>query len=261
MSPILEDNPDFKSSIIRFAQDNLQVLTSEFLHSKVIEQFLPNLVKKINDDDATAADVSIDEVLKKYNLKIISLRTIQRWMSQLGFTYKLRKKCYYVDNHERADIVLYRDKFVIRYLEYELRTYRWIQLKEEEVLEYELNKELKREDGYKYSHEDGSTWYEYHVDDHTDFESRMNEGYHPFGGNLSVRKPPDSKPLMILGQDEVIFKQYLMNSRVWTAPDGTTPLVPKDDGKSLMISGFQQSTIAKTQQVHSQNTQAAGQSY
>jgi hypothetical protein len=43
---------------------------------------------------------------------------------------------------------------------------------------------------------------------------------------------------MILGQDEVIFKQYLMNSQVWTSPDGTTPLVPKDDGKSLMISGF-----------------------
>ena len=29
-----------------------------------------------------------------------------------------------------------------------------------------------------------------------------------------------------------------MNSQVWTSPDGTTPLVPKDDGKSLMISGF-----------------------
>ena len=70
--------------------------------------------------------------------------TIQRWMSQLGFTHKLREKCYYVNNHERAYIVLYRDKFVIRYLEYELRTYCWIQLKEEEELEYEMNKELKR---------------------------------------------------------------------------------------------------------------------
>ena len=56
---------------------------------------------------------------------------------------------------------------------------------------------------------------------------------------VAMRKPPDSKPLMILGQDEVIFKQYLMNSQVWTALDGTTPLVPKDDGRSLMISaGF-----------------------
>ena len=93
VTPILEDNPDFKSRIIWFAQDNLQVLTSEFLHSNVIEQFVPNLVKKINDEDATATDVvSDDKLLKRCNLKIISLRTIQRWMSQLGFTYKLWKK-------------------------------------------------------------------------------------------------------------------------------------------------------------------------
>ena len=38
VSPILEDNLDFKSSIIQFAQDNLQVLTSELLNFKVISR-------------------------------------------------------------------------------------------------------------------------------------------------------------------------------------------------------------------------------
>jgi hypothetical protein len=56
-----------------------------------------------------------------------------------------------------------------------------------------------------------------------------------FGGHLSVRIEMDTT-LIIFGHDESIFKQY---HTAWVAPDGTTVLVPKDDGQGLMISAFQ----------------------
>ena len=42
----------------------------------------------------------------------------------------------------------------------------------------------------------------------------------------------------MLGQDEVIMRQFLMSKLAWTLPDGSRPLVPKDDGMGLMISAF-----------------------
>ena len=59
-----------------------------------------------------------------------------------------------------------------------------------------------------------------------------------FGGNLSVRKPPDQKPLIIFGQDECIFKQYTFSKKAWRSPDGALPLIPKDEGAGIMISAF-----------------------
>ena len=43
---------------------------------------------------------------------------------------------------------------------------------------------------------------------------------------------------MILGQDEVIMKQFLLRLFHWTLPDGSRPLVPKDKGSGVMVSGF-----------------------
>ncbi len=47
------------------------------------------------------------------------------------------------------------------------------------------------------------------------------------------------KPLIIFGHDESIFKKYHMTKSAWVAPDGTTVIVPKDDGQGLMTSAFQ----------------------
>ena len=43
---------------------------------------------------------------------------------------------------------------------------------------------------------------------------------------------------MIFGQDEVIMKQFLLRMFAWTLSDGLKPLVPKDEGYGVMISGF-----------------------
>jgi hypothetical protein len=127
---------------------------------------------------------------------------------------------------------------VNRYLTYEIRCYRWIQISDAEREE----KGLKKEHGLKFKNKkDGSTWYEYHVDDHPDWLNIPEEEF-PYGGNLSIRMEDedmkDVKPLIILGQDEAIFRQYLLTVMCWQGSDGSIPLVPKDDGISIMMSAI-----------------------
>ena len=88
---------------------------------------------------------------------------------------------------------------------------------------------------FKYE-KDGFTYYECHVDTHPSFQKKCD--HLPFGGNLSVRFPMNEKPIIIFGQDECIFKQYAFTKKSWTSPDGTRPLIPKDEGQGLMLSSF-----------------------
>ena len=59
-----------------------------------------------------------------------------------------------------------------------------------------------------------------------------------FKRNLSIRRNPSTKPIMMVGQDESIFKQYSFGCKCWVGPGGETQLLPKSDGYSQMVSGF-----------------------
>ena len=50
---------------------------------------------------------------------------------------------------------------------------------------------------------------------------------------VSVRQP-----LIIFGQDEAIFKQYLLTLKLWLGRGGKQPLRPKDEGMGMMASVF-----------------------
>ena len=64
------------------------------------------------------------------------------------------------------------------------------------------------EDGCSCTDSNGVDEAEFHVDSAELFHQRMNnDSCFPFGGDLSVRMPPGTKPLIIFGQDECIFKQ------------------------------------------------------
>ena len=45
-------------------------------------------------------------------------------------------------------------------------------------------------------------------------------------------------PLMIIGQDKTVFKQYSFSWKCWVGHGGETPLLQKSNGYSRMISGF-----------------------
>ena len=81
---------------------------------------------------------------------------------------------------------------------------------------------------------------EFHVNDYEFLHSVANEmGFGAFRGNLSVCKHPGTKPLMIVGQDESVFNQFLLKARQWVRPDGWRALLPKADGLSLLLSALQ----------------------
>ena len=42
----------------------------------------------------------------------------------------------------------------------------------------------------------------------------------------------------MIGQDECIFKQYLLVKKQWVLPDGTAAVNPKDEGIGIMLSSF-----------------------
>ena len=90
--------------------------------------------------------------------------------------------------------------------------------------------------GYIYVDDDGIDMIEYHVDMSYHFEDKL-AGY-PFGGNLGIRKPIAARPVIYVGQDEAIFKQFLFSHKMQVAPGGQQALVPKDEGAGTMVSAF-----------------------
>ena len=148
-----------------------------------------------------------------------------------------------MDGHERPDVIFRRNEFCALFLkELEPRTHRYIQVTVETVEEWRREKKLSADDnrGFAYVSADNKNMVEFHIDDlpllH---EYATAVGLGSFGGNLSIRKPPDIKPLMIFGQDECVYNQFLLGNQQWVAPGGQRALLPKTEGLSLMISGLQ----------------------
>jgi len=44
---------------------------------------------------------------------------------------------------------------------------------------------------------------------------------------------------MIIGQDECIFSQFLLTTKLWVGPHKVAPLLPKSEGEEQMISAMQ----------------------
>ena len=77
---------------------------------------------------------------------------------------------------------------------------------------------------------------EYHIDTHPQFINHVKEK--EMGGDLSVRFPEGSIPLLFIVQDESVYKKYQVSSRGWDGPGGKTKLLPKSDGCNKMVSCY-----------------------
>jgi hypothetical protein len=105
-----------------------------------------------------------------------------------------------------------------------------------DIIESLKRGELSSNCGCMYEDGNGNTMVELHVDDHPMFQSELNNL--PYRGQLSVCKNPLDKPLMIICQDNCIFKHFSLMTKSWTDPDGACSLLPKDDGQGIMVSSF-----------------------
>ena len=92
-----------------------------------------------------------------------------------------------------------------------------------------------KELGYDYE-VDWMQMVELQMDGHTSFKFRCKNSL--YGGYLSVRKKQELKPLMMLGQDECIFNQFVFTKWVWILLDGSKQLTLKEEGQGTMLSFF-----------------------
>ncbi len=67
---------------------------------------------------------------------------------------------------------------------------------------------------------------EFHVDDHDCMQDYAYEMYDVYGGNISICRPADCKPLVIC-QDESIFNQFSFVLKQWVGPSGERFILPK----------------------------------
>ena len=234
--PVFNCNPNLKEKCIAYAKTNLIGLTGEVMFDFFHHTIIPELIKE--EKDETGEEMTKVEILKQYGIHGLCLNTIYNWMSMFGFKYSPIKKTYYVDGHERPETVAYRKQYCSKYLHNEIRCHRWIQLTSEELEKLEEERiDFVRDNAYVYfDNERALTMYEFHVDDLNNQHEKLTNV--EFGGFLSVRKKENERPIIMIGQDECIFKQFLIVRKQWVLPDGTAALNPKDEGMGIMLSSF-----------------------
>ena len=118
-----------------------------------------------------------------------------------------------------------------------MRAYVWVQITAEQgvILENNQNINLARV-FHTYTGLDGTPMREYHIDIHPHLHSFVRNKR--MGGDLSVRKDEGSRPLIVIGQDESVIKQYSFSAKCWQGVNGERRLLPKSDGYTTMISAF-----------------------
>jgi hypothetical protein len=258
---LLEVFPDAKDQIVSFALKNLAKLTIEGVHDFILSKVIPRLITLWKSDVAASVssssttttttndspneelldhDDQIRSFLNAHRLESFSLTTAWRWMRLLGFHYDLRKKSFYVDGHEREDVVANRKTFCKEYLtEYEPYCRRWVQISKEDAAAI---KDLDTGFGYHYYNIiAGKDYIEFHVDYWNRFRCFKEERAPTvpiIEPTMSIRVSSKAKPIMLIGQDESVFAQYLLGSKTWIGPKGQRPLLPKSEGDGYMLSAF-----------------------
>ena len=75
---------------------------------------------------------------------------------------------------------------------------------------------------------------------HTDYWNRKQnqELTTTIQPTTSIRMSSTTRPMMIIGQDESAFTQYLLRAKTWVGPSGQRPLLPQSESDGNMMSVF-----------------------
>jgi hypothetical protein len=153
-----------------YCSENLADLTVELARNEINNRLIPNaaaasnttnessnvledggqIVGQIierpleNDRGVQQQQARGDYLLQSYLERPISITTTWRWLKRLGFSYSHRKKSFFVDGHERPDVIFKRNEFCTHYLtELEPRMHRWIQVTAETVEAWKREKKCQ----------------------------------------------------------------------------------------------------------------------
>jgi hypothetical protein len=220
-----------------FILEHLDHFLVKKLRSEIITKIIPAL-KKESEDDGIPEDSTEHALLSHHSSTPPSYTAILCCVHYLGFLQDKVKKSYYVDGHEHEDQKKHCSEFTQKYHSpLEPRSHHWVQksIKKAESIKSSLpaNNQLMAS-GHKYIDPvTGVECIEFHVDDHDCMQNYANEMYGAHGGNISIRIPADCKPLVIFGQDESIFNQFLFGSKQWVGSSGERSILPKSTGMGL----------------------------
>jgi hypothetical protein len=195
LPPFLDQTPDITTKIKQYCKENLGKLSVDFLFEYLHNTIIPKMIydtfgKQREEFGEEQYQEKVRLLLKPYRLTSISISTASCWLHLLGFRYELRQKGYCIDGHEKPATIEYRKAFCERYLMYESRMHRWVQLREEVAKKLEEEGDIAVGSGYYYT--DAVTkekMVEFHVDA-LDKLLLLGDIDGDFGGNLSVRLPP-----------------------------------------------------------------------
>ena len=202
----LETFPEVKIELSKWAKTNITGVSCDSVAVHLREKFVPKIYKTYLDDCRFSEEqILIQDFLQMYGLKYISHTTTWRWLRAGGFKYCDKLKNYFCDRHEDESNVKYRKEFIEDYLKHEKRTYRWVHIEEHVAIELEKKKEILEDIGVKFE-KNNKQFREYHVDTHPMFALLPKK--------TSFQVQPTTRPLMIIGQDESVFKQYLFSKNV-----------------------------------------------
>jgi hypothetical protein len=167
MPSFLQQNQDITVVIKQYLREHLHEPSVELLCEYIHDVVLPKLTK-----EATGAAPNNDRYSSdlKYGLKTISMSTVCCWMKCLGFKYEVRRKGYYIDGHKKPTTIEYRKQFVARYLTYERRAHRWIQINLNESAALENKGLVPKNSGYRYTSDKGDETVKYHVNACREFQ-------------------------------------------------------------------------------------------
>jgi len=193
--------PQAAADVSLFIANNLSNFNVKMVRIELIANILPKLKEEVDKDKMNENCIQ-DKLITQYISKPPSYITVLRWVKYLGFTRSTQQKSYYVDGHEHEAQKKHRSKFTSEYLtKLEPRSHRWVQMTVEQYssLQASLDKEEKiLASGYQYKDTiTGVDMIEFHVDDHECIQKYADETCGAFGGNVSVRKPAEAKPVII----------------------------------------------------------------
>jgi hypothetical protein len=162
-------------------------------------------------------------------------------MRLLGFKYDVRRKSFYVDGHDECeDVVTYRQTFCETYLtKLEPFCNRWIQFP---FAKATMINGLDIGLGHCYFDIiQNVELVEFHINywnRHCGADAGMRSTQENINPTTSIRVSSKARPIMIVGQDESVFAQYLLGAKTWIGPKGQRPLLPKSEGDDYMLSAF-----------------------
>jgi hypothetical protein len=216
----------------------------------------------------TTEEAFINDNLAK-SLLPLTRSTVHSWMVKAGATHEKTKKTYYTDNHDSKENIKYRsEQYLPMRARISSRSPEWVSIpisildpdeKHKDAISY-----TKQTLGIDYipqftNNEDGVICTKIHVDYLTDEahqsfrETWLAENQLPgevlltlqqMEGNYKhnycghTEKCLCNKMAYHIGQDESCFKEHATTNKEWKV-DGKGHLRPKSDGRTEMISAFQ----------------------